>query len=113
MRILLIAGGWSTERSVSLSGAKAMVKAIEQLGHSVTLYDLLDLTHLPSMVEKHDLALINLHGEPGEDGLVQAMLDRLGCPYQGSGPGASFLALHKSVTKQLVQRSGILTPKWC
>ena len=46
MRILLLAGGWSTEREISLSGARAMAKAMESLGHTVTLFDLKDFDAL-------------------------------------------------------------------
>ena len=42
------------------------------------------------MARRHDFAFLNLHGSPGEDGLVQALLNAAGCPYQGSGPEASF-----------------------
>ena len=48
-----------------------------------------------------DFAFINLHGSPGEDGLIQAMLERVGCPYQGANPAASILALNKAAAKVL------------
>ena len=112
MRILLIAGGWSTEREVSLNGASGMQEALEELGHKVTLLDLKHFDTLLDAAKDHDLAIINLHGDPGEDGLVQAMLDRVGLPYQGTGAAGSLLALHKVASKQLVHQAGILTPKW-
>lgn len=91
MKILLIAGGWSTEREVSLSGAQAMRQALTARGHNVTLFDLLEsFDELLATARVHDFALINLHGAPGEDGLVQAMLERVGCPYQGAGRRAPF-----------------------
>ena len=83
MKILLIAGGWSSEREVSLNGARGMAEALRALGHSVTFFDLLtEFDQLLPQAREHDFALINLHGAPGEDGLVQAMLDRVGCPYR-------------------------------
>ncbi|MBQ7738204.1 MAG: D-alanine--D-alanine ligase [Desulfovibrionaceae bacterium] len=112
MRILLIAGGWSTEREVSLHGAQGMQEALEELGHTVTLFDLEHFDDLLDLAATHDLAIINLHGDPGEDGLVQAILDQAGLPYQGTGAAGSLLALHKAATKQIVQRAGLLTPKW-
>ncbi|MCR5815138.1 MAG: D-alanine--D-alanine ligase [Desulfovibrio sp.] len=112
MRILLLAGGWSTEREISLSGAKGMATAIESLGHSVTLFDLKDFDKLLAVAKEHDLAIINLHGQPGEDGLVQAMLDSIGVPYQGTGPAGSFLALNKAASKQVLRHYGVLTPDW-
>jgi len=113
MRILLIAGGWSSEREVSLRGAAGIAKALAERGHSVTAFD--PAVEFEALLEKaaaHDVVFINLHGAPGEDGLIQGMLDRAGCPYQGAGPAASMLALHKAAAKQLFRRAGLLTPDW-
>ncbi|MEF2145181.1 MAG: D-alanine--D-alanine ligase [Desulfovibrionaceae bacterium] len=113
MKILLIAGGWSTEREVSLSGARIIHKALESLGHVVTFLDLADgFDVLAHAVPENDFAYIALHGSPGEDGLVQAFLDQLGCPYQGSGPAASFLALNKAASKAVFDARGIRSPEW-
>lgn len=113
MNILLIAGGWSPEREISLIGAAAVRDALVRRGHRVTSYDLSDgFESLLDLAASHDAAFLNLHGAPGEDGLVQALLDRAGCPYQGSGPAGSFLALHKSVAKSLFRRAGLSTPDW-
>ncbi|HKI82244.1 MAG TPA: D-alanine--D-alanine ligase, partial [Pseudodesulfovibrio sp.] len=59
-----------------------------------------------------DFAFINLHGTPGEDGLIQAVLDKAGCPYQGAGPAASYLALNKAASKEVFEANGIQTPDW-
>lgn len=113
MKILLIAGGWSTEREVSLAGAKNIQAALAALGHEVTFFDLLhQFDELIAEAKKHDFAFINLHGAPGEDGLIQAMLDACGCPYQGSGPAGSFLALNKAAAKQIFRQQGIPTADW-
>ncbi|MBQ9406961.1 MAG: D-alanine--D-alanine ligase [Desulfovibrio sp.] len=113
MKILLIAGGWSPEREVSLTGARAMRDALVARGHSVTFVDLLEgFDSLLKTASGHDFALLNLHGRPGEDGLVQALLDRVGCPYQGAGPAGSFLALNKSAAKQLFRHAGLPTADW-
>ena len=113
MKLLLIAGGWSSEREVSLRGAAGMAKALRALGHSVTEFDLkARFDALLSTAAEHDFALINLHGQPGEDGLVQAMLECVGCPYQGAGPAGSFLALNKAAAKQLFRHAGLPTADW-
>lgn len=113
MRILLIAGGWSDEREVSLSGAVGIEASLRRQGHAVTLYDPGDgLARLPQLVEDFDFAFLNLHGAPGEDGLVQAMLDRLGKPYQGSGPAGSILTLDKAASKALFIQNNLATPPW-
>lgn len=110
MNILLIAGGWSSEREVSLSGGRGIHRALEALGHTVAVYDpALSLDGLPEAVRGRDFAFINLHGSPGEDGLIQAMLGQLGCPYQGAGPAASILALNKAAAKALFMRAGLNT----
>lgn len=113
LRVLLVAGGWSPERDISLLGAEGIGKALRERGHTVTLYDLADgFDALLELAGAHDAAFLNLHGQPGEDGLVQALLERAGCPYQGAGPAGSFLALHKAAAKPLFQRAGLKTPAW-
>ncbi|MFP5222460.1 MAG: D-alanine--D-alanine ligase [Acidobacteriota bacterium] len=113
MKILLIAGGWSSEREVSLSGALQIEAALLSLGHDVTRLDPLD--HFDSITDTarvHDFAFLNLHGSPGEDGLIQALLHAAGCPYQGSQPEASFLALNKAASKQVFRAGGLVTADW-
>ena len=110
MNILLIQGGWSTERDVSLSGAKVVRAAMERLGHSVQSFDPAEsLAHLPDAVVGKDFAYIALHGCPGEDGIIQAMLDRLGVPYQGAGPAGSLTAIDKHASKALYAAAGLPT----
>ncbi len=113
MRILLITGGWSSEREVSLNGAKSIEKTLVERGHEVTFFDLAqNFNTLINTAKQHDFAFINLHGAPGEDGLVQTMLDSVQIPYQGSHAQGSFLALHKAATKQIYTQAGIATPDW-
>ena len=76
MRILLVAGGWSTEREISLKGADSVARTLKERGHSVTLFDLSEgFDKLMALAAEHDVAFLNLHGQPGEDGLVQALLE--------------------------------------
>lgn len=113
MRVLLIAGGWSNEREVSLSGAAKIHDALLRLGCKVTRLDPAErFDDILELASDSDFAFINMHGTPGEDGLVQAMLEQVDCPYQGSGPKASFLALNKACAKQVFARAGIPTPRW-
>jgi D-alanine-D-alanine ligase len=113
MNILLIAGGWSGEREVALSGARQIEKGLLTLGHHVTPFDpARDLRALYEATEGQDFAFINLHGSPGEDGLVQCLLERIGMPYQGSDSRASLLALNKAVSKQIFEAAGLCTPDW-
>jgi D-alanine-D-alanine ligase len=113
MNILLIAGGWSSEREVSLMGAANIRAALENLGHTVRDFDLAhEFDALTKQARKADFAFINMHGSPGEDGLVQAMLESAECPYQGAGPAPSFLALNKAAAKQIFRDNDIPTPDW-
>ena len=111
MRILLIAGGWSRERQVSLNGAAQIREALEKLGHEVLFLDLTpDYQELANKALAADAAIINLHGSPGEDGSVQALLEDVGLPYQGSGVRGSCLALNKALSKQFYVNHGLATP---
>lgn len=113
MNILLIAGGWSGEREVALSGARQIEKGLTALGHTVTLFDpARDLRGLYAATQGHDFAFINLHGSPGEDGLIQCLLERIGMPFQGSDARSSLLALNKAVAKQIFEAAGLDTPQW-
>lgn len=113
MKILLIAGGWSSEREISLKGAKIIEKTLLEMGHEVEFFDLLpQFDQLLARAESADFAFLILHGSPGEDGLVQAMLETAGIPYQGSGPAGSFLALNKAAAKQVFRKAGLPTADW-
>jgi D-alanine-D-alanine ligase len=113
MKILLTAGGWSSERDVSLAGAEEVRKALINLGHTVTNHDLGVSPENPAEAAAgKDFVFIMLHGSPGEDGIIQAALDRLGLPYQGSGPAGSMLALHKAFAKMLFASAGLATAPW-
>ena len=113
MNILLIAGGWSSERDVSLASSKGVHKSLVELGHTVTFHDPeTSLAGLAEAATGKDFAFICLHGSPGEDGLIQAMLERVGRPYQGAGPGASMLALNKAAAKVFFAQAGLTIPEW-
>ncbi len=113
MKVLLVAGGWSSEREVSLSGARQIAKALESLGHIVAPWDFSeDFPGFLDAARACDFVFLNLHGAPGEDGLPQALLDAAGVPYQGAGPAGSFLALSKAASKQLFAAAGLATPRW-
>lgn len=113
MNILLIHGGWSSEREVALAGGKVVRAALERLGHTVTPFDPAhSLDELIVAALEKDFAFIMLHGSPGEDGLIQAMLERIGVPYQGAGPAGSLLALNKSVAKMFFANAGLPTAPW-
>ena len=113
MHMILIAGGWSSEREVSLSGARGIGQALADLGHQVRFLDpASEFAQIIPAARQADFAFLNLHGSPGEDGLIQAMLEEAGCPYQGAGPKASFLALNKAAAKAVYAEVGLRSPEW-
>jgi D-alanine-D-alanine ligase len=59
-----------------------------------------------------DVALLGLHGEYGEDGEVQRLLERAGVPYAGSDSFGSFLAMHKVLAKEKAKEIGLMTPEY-
>lgn len=108
MRILLLAGGWSSEREVSLKGAVEVKKALLSLGHEVRQLDpLKDMPEIFAQGRKHDFVFVNMHGAPGEDGLIQAIVERLRLPFNGSDAVASIIALNKFITKIYYREAGL------
>lgn len=111
MKVLLLVDGWSPEREVSLKGGEQIAAALKKRGHSATLCDpAKDFERLMDVACEHDTVFINLHDAPGGDSLVQAILDRVGYLYQGAGPAGSFLALHRTVTRQISHNAGLNIP---
>ncbi|MFN3406480.1 MAG: D-alanine--D-alanine ligase [Caldimicrobium sp.] len=112
LKVALLAGGSSSEREVSLKGARAVHKALEELGHTVEFFDpATDLLKLSQKAKEFDCAFLVVHGPLGEDGTLQGFLDMLGLPYQGSGVLGSALAMHKGIAKILYREAGIPVPK--
>lgn len=114
MKIWVLAGGVSPERDVSYVTGHAIKGCLEDLGAEVELIDPdWDLPHQLWQARSSgcDFVWIALHGSTGEDGTVQALLDWLGLPYQGSGHLASALAMDKGVAKQLFLSGQIPTPR--
>ncbi len=105
-------GGKSSEREISLKTGRAVSEALKKLGYEVFELDLSEDLPCKLLEIKPDKVFIALHGEYGEDGRVQGMLDILGIPYTGSGVLGSAIAMDKEVTKRLLVSEGILTPRW-
>src|SRR3954453_16617815 len=109
-RVAVLKGGRSLERTVSLSSASRVQDALERLGHDVVPIDVgPDL--VPRLREhRPDVAFVALHGEDGEDGAVQELLEPLGIPYTGSGPAACARCWDKVLAKHDLRGVGIPTP---
>ncbi|WP_440978145.1 D-alanine--D-alanine ligase [Sphingomonas pseudosanguinis] len=110
MHIVVLMGGWSAERPVSLMSGAGVADALERNGHRVTRIDM-DRDLAAKLVEAQpDLVFNALHGSPGEDGTVQGMLDLMGIPYTHSGLATSVIAIDKVLTKQALVPHGIPMP---
>ncbi|WP_300667969.1 D-alanine--D-alanine ligase [Desulfoluna sp.] len=111
LNLAVIYGGTSPERDVSLISGKEAVTALDPDRYTLFEYDpKTDLNALVNDAEKLDVALILLHGSPGEDGTIQGLLDLLEIPYQGSGVLGSAIAMDKHLSKQLYTDAGLPTP---
>jgi D-alanine-D-alanine ligase len=111
-QVVVLKGGRSLERSVSLrSGAHAQ-EALTRLGHEVRALDA-EGDVLGSLLDQRpQLAFIALHGRDGEDGSIQQLLETIGVPYTGSGPAACMCAHDKALAKHLMGAGGIPTPEF-
>ncbi len=113
MNIALLAGGKSGERQVSLNGAAIFEQALDPHKFTISRYDpATDLARLAQDSSTIDFAFILLHGQFGEDGSVQGMLDLLNIPYQGSGILGSALAMDKHLAKMLYRLAGLPVAPW-
>jgi len=108
--VLVLAGGVSFEREVSLSSGRRVADALTALGVEVELVDI-DNHLLPRLVNDPPSAVfIAVHGIEGEDGALRDALDLSGVPYVGATGSAARIAFDKAVAKAVVARAGISTP---
>lgn len=110
LHIVVLMGGWSAEREVSLLSGKGVADALEALGHRVTRIDMGRDVAARLAEAAPDLVFNALHGTPGEDGSVQGLLDIMGLRYTHSGLATSVIAIDKQLTKQALVPHGIPMP---
>ncbi len=109
-RVLILSGGISHERDISLKSGRKVADGLIAHGMSVELRDP-DGTLIEHLREHPpEVVWPVLHGASGEDGALRALLEMLGIPYVGSTADASRIAWNKPVAKSLVERSGVATP---
>ncbi|GAA0272380.1 D-alanine--D-alanine ligase [Cryptosporangium japonicum] len=110
--VLVLAGGLSYEREVSLRSGRRVADALRRSGVDATIRDV-DAGLLTALeTERPDAVFIALHGASGEDGSLRGVLDLLGIPYVGAGADASRVAWDKAAAKAQLRAVGLPTPDW-
>ncbi len=110
LHIVVLMGGWSAEREVSLTSGNGVADALERKSYRVTRIDMGRDVAQRIAEAKPDVVFNALHGTPGEDGTVQGMLDLMGIKYTHSGLVTSVIAIDKVLTKQALVPHGIRMP---
>lgn len=110
-RVVVLAGGLSHERDVSLRSGRRVAEALRSVGLEVEERDV-DSSLLPALLASKPACVVPmLHGETGEDGAIREVLDLLGIPYVGASPEACRIAFDKPVAKTAATRADIRTPE--
>ncbi|MBE6071534.1 MAG: D-alanine--D-alanine ligase [Clostridium butyricum] len=112
MKIGVIMGGISSEREISLKSGNSIVENINRDKYEVVSIVIDKKEDIVTKVKGIDFALLALHGQFGEDGTVQSVLQTLGIPYSGCGPLSSAMCMDKDVTKSMLKAAGIRTAPW-
>lgn len=112
LRIVVLQGGDSAEREISLKSGAAVTEALARRGHRVCAIDPAETPLETVDWPRFDAAFIALHGQFGEDGAVQTLLTGWGVPYTGSRAAASRLAFSKSASKERFLTNGVPTPEY-
>lgn len=112
MKVAVLKGGASLERQVSLRSGARIAEALRSGGHEVVEIDVDQNLVLNLNDSAPDAAFIALHGRGGEDGTIQELLEIAGIPYTGCGVLSSTLTMDKSLTKLLLQKRGVSTPRF-
>ena len=111
-KILILGGGISKERSISIQTAKAVLSALEKKNYKAIICE--PDGNLTNIIKKFkpDVVFNALHGRFGEDGYIQAILENKKIKYTHSGVLASSIAMDKEISKKIFIKNNILTPKY-
>lgn len=112
MKVGVIMGGISSEREISLKSGESVVQNLDKEKYEVVPIRIDKKEDIFTKVKGIDFALLALHGQFGEDGTVQAVLQTLGIPYSGCGPLSSAACMDKDMTKSLLSAFNIRTAEW-
>jgi D-alanine-D-alanine ligase len=112
VNVLVLAGGLSYERDVSLRSGRRVIDALRTAGIDAQMRDA-DVSLLPSLsADPPSAVFIALHGSTGEDGSLRGILELCGVPYLGPDARAARLAWDKPSAKTVLREAGIATPDW-
>jgi len=111
-RILVILGGASKEREVSLDTGLSCIKALKKSGYKILKFDP-KFSSITEVKKNHADVIFNaLHGKGGEDGKIQSFFEYIGIPYTHSGVLSSMIAMNKYFSKQIFIKNKIRTPNY-
>jgi len=111
-KILVILGGTSKERDVSLDTGKSCIKALKKLGYKILKFDP-KFSSITEIKKNYADVIFNaLHGKEGEDGKIQSFFEYIGIPYTHSGVLPSMIAMNKYFSKQVFIKNKIKTPNY-
>ena len=111
-KVLVVLGGTSGERAVSIDSGKACIRALKKKKYSVTSFDPKYKKLNSINRNKIDVIFNALHGKDGEDGVCQTYFEYLRIPYTHSGVVTSFNAMNKLISKEIFLKNKILSPKY-
>ena len=111
-KILVVLGGNSREREISIKTGKACLGAIKRLGYKVEIFDPKKKSFFDIIKSKSDIIFNALHGEEGEDGYAQSFFEYSKIPYTHSGVIPSMNAMNKLISKKLFIKNKIKTPAY-
>ncbi len=110
--VLVVLGGTSGERQVSIETGKACANALKKKGYKVIIFDPKIKNINLINRNKIDVIFNALHGRDGEDGVAQSYFEYLNIPYTHSGVVSSYNAMNKIISKEIFIRNKIKTPKY-
>jgi len=111
-KVLVVLGGTSGEREVSLDSGKACIKALKKIGYSVSTFDPKKKKFNLIDQNKTDVIFNALHGKDGEDGVAQSYFEYLRIPYTHSGVISSYNAMNKTISKEIFKKNKIKSPQY-
>ena len=111
-KILILGGGFSKERAISLVTAKSVLKALKKKNYKAIICEPDGQLIEKIKSFKPSVVFNALHGRFGEDGYIQTVLETAKVKYTHSGVLASYIAMDKEVSKKLFLKNGITTPKY-